>query len=61
MEEQAPLGRLIIFNSSTDLIIKPDLRCARTLNPFVRVVSSNQIRGMFWVVTGTIDGSSSYV
>jgi len=56
MEEHAPLRRLIIFNSSTDLIMKRDMRCARTLKPFARVVSSDQIRGMFRVVTRTLDG-----
>jgi len=54
----ASLRSLIIFNSSTDSIMKPATRCSKTSNPqaFVGVVSSDQIRGMFWVVTGTMDG-----
>ena len=56
MEVHAALPRFIIFNGSTDSIMKPDTRCARTLKPFARVVSSDQITGMFLVVTRTIDG-----
>jgi len=55
MEEHAPLPRLIILNSSTDSIMKPDAGYERTYKPFASVVSSDEIRGMFWVVTGTID------
>jgi len=56
MEEHAPLQWLIIFNSSTDSIMKPDARWKELRNLFREFVSRDQIRGMFWVVTGTTDG-----
>jgi len=56
LDEHAPLRRLIIFNRSTHSIMKPNTRWEALRNLVASVVSSDQIRGIFWVVTGTIDG-----